>query len=282
MVETAVKHAVAVQVLPEVEESEEELDLAEIEAQVDDILAESPPEPEPPKPEPLVPAVKLAAPAPPAPELSPAKELAPTKEVQPAKEIPLPKKEETAAPKKPLFWSAALRTQASTAPTPEAAESIAAPPVLRNLQKCKACGFPVSQGRTFCVECEEKQWRTQRPPQSAAAAAIGAAPHQEIKTQPAPEPAIRAVVATAEIAVTGIGVTKNSSSTKTEEPVVAPSIPAPADKTEEIAPSEPIRHNSTLFLSSAQPSESWLAANKYILGALLLVAITIAVIAWLR
>jgi uncharacterized Zn finger protein (UPF0148 family) len=38
------------------------------------------------------------------------------------------------------------------------------PAALRNLQKCKACGFPVSQGRTFCVECEEKQWRGQRLP----------------------------------------------------------------------------------------------------------------------
>jgi hypothetical protein len=40
--------------------------------------------------------------------------------------------------------------------------------------------------------------------------------------------------------------------------------------------------NTTLFLSSVHPSESWLAANKYILGALLVVAIAIAVIAWLR
>jgi GAF domain len=283
MVETAVKHAVAAQVLPEVEESEEELDLAEIESQVDEILAETPPEPEPPKPEPLVPTAKLAAPAPPAPELPP------TKEVQPAKEVPLPKKEEAAAPKKPLFWSAALRTQASTTPTPEATESIAAPPVLRNLQKCKACGFPVSQGRTYCVECEEKQWRTQRHVQSvaAAAAAVVHAPAQEIEKKPTAEPAARAVVDTPQIPVAEIPavppVTKNSSSTKTEEQsAAAPLISAPAETPEEISANEPIPDNSTLFLSSAQPSESWLAANKYVLGALLLVAVAIAVIAWLR
>jgi hypothetical protein len=273
MVETAVKHAVAAQVLPEVEESEEELDLAEIESQVDEILAE--PEPMPPKPEAPAPAATSAAPiAPPAPELPTTKELPPAKE-------------EAAAPKKPLFWSAALRTQANSAPTPEATESIAAPPMLRNLQKCKACGFPVSQGRTYCVECEEKQWRTQRHVQSVAAATLGSAPHQEAEKKPTPQPAAHAFVDTSQIPATEIPaqppVTKNSSSTQTEELVAAtPSIPASAEITEEISASEPTSDNSTLFLSSAQPSESWFAANKYVLGALLLVAVAIAVIAWLR
>ncbi len=282
MVETAVKHAVAAQVLPEVEESEEELDLAEIESQVDEILAEAPPEL--PQPEPPVPVAKSAAP----PEL-PVPELPSTKELPLTKEVPPLKKEEAAAPKKPLFWSAALRTQASTTPTPEATESIAAPPVLRNLQKCKACGFPVSQGRTYCVECEEKQWRTQRHVQSvaAAAAAVVHAPAQEIEMKPTAEPVARAVVDTPQIPVAEIPavppVTKNSSSTKTEEQsAAAPLISAPAETPEEISANEPVPDNSTLFLSSAQPSESWLAANKYVLGALLLVAVAIAVIAWLR
>jgi hypothetical protein len=35
-------------------------------------------------------------------------------------------------------------------------------------------------------------------------------------------------------------------------------------------------------LSSAAPSESWLAANKYVLGVLLVVAIVIGLIVWLR
>lgn len=269
MVETAVRHAVAAQVLPEVEEeSEEELDLAEIESQVDEILAEA--EPEPLQPEPPAQVVKSAAP--PAPS---------TPELPPTKEVPLPKKEEATAPKKPLFWSAALRTQANAAQTPEAPESIPAPPVLRNLQKCKACGFPVSQGRTYCVECEEKQWRTQRLPQSAAAATavVSHAPPQEIEKKPAPQPAVRAVVDTPEILVIEIPATeipapKSFSSTKTEEPAAA--------TTEDISANAPAADNSTLFLSSAQPSESWLAANKYVLGALLLVAVAIAVIAGLR
>jgi hypothetical protein len=40
--------------------------------------------------------------------------------------------------------------------------------------------------------------------------------------------------------------------------------------------------NSAPFLSSALQSESWFASNKYILGALLLVAIIIAAIALLH
>jgi hypothetical protein len=82
----------------------------------------------------------------------------------PAQNVPPPKQEEAAAAsKKGLFWSAAMRAQ-GIAQAKESTETLAVPPVLRNLQKCQACGFPVSQGRAFCVECEEKQWRGQRIP----------------------------------------------------------------------------------------------------------------------
>jgi hypothetical protein len=64
------------------------------------------------------------------------------------------------ASKKPLFWSAATHSSENRVPAPEAAASV--PPVLKNLRKCKACGFPVSEGRVFCVECEDKQWRGQK------------------------------------------------------------------------------------------------------------------------
>jgi hypothetical protein len=63
-------------------------------------------------------------------------------------------------PKKPLFWSAATHSSENRVPAPDAATSV--PPVLRNLHKCKACDFPVSEGRIFCVECEDKQWRGQK------------------------------------------------------------------------------------------------------------------------
>jgi len=50
-----------------------------------------------------------------------------------------------------------------------------------------------------------------------------------------------------------------------------------------MAPFEsPVTGKPALFLSSAVESESWLAANKYILGALIVVAIVIAAIVWLH
>jgi GAF domain len=65
-------------------------------------------------------------------------------------------------PKAPPFWFAPVRTSATVEEVQQASLPIAIPPTLRNYQKCEACGFPVSQGRTLCVECEEKQWRGQR------------------------------------------------------------------------------------------------------------------------
>jgi GAF domain-containing protein len=64
------------------------------------------------------------------------------------------------APKKKLFWSAALTPAADAGKTEEPDQSHV-PPVLRSLRKCEACGFPVSAGRALCVECEEKKWRGQ-------------------------------------------------------------------------------------------------------------------------
>jgi len=62
------------------------------------------------------------------------------------------------APKKPLFWSAALIPSVEKEQPVEADRSHV-PAVLRNRRKCQACGFPVSEGRMLCVECEEKKWR---------------------------------------------------------------------------------------------------------------------------
>jgi hypothetical protein len=76
-------------------------------------------------------------------------------------------------------------------------------------------------------------------------------------------------------------------SVPTTEAVAAElSIPAPAEVPETVpeivVESAPGFDNSAPFLSSAIPSESWFAANKYILGALLVVAIVIGAIAWLH
>ena len=300
IVETAVKHAVAAQVMPVTQE----LDLAESEPPADVIAAEAV---QVESPSDVIEAGSAPVPAASAP-LPPVKVLPPQEleKIELEKiEIEIEETKPEPIPKKPLFWSAALRTQASTAQSEAAAESIAVPPVLRNLQKCQACGFPVSQGRTFCVECEEKQWRGQRPPQPAPGAAAVSQVRQETKDEARQERPVVSVTSDAP----EIPASKNSSSVQrsssqsqpavepqaatqasiqTGEPVGAElAIPAPphipqADVPESVPGEVPRFDNSAMFLSSALPSESWFAANKYILGALLVVAIVIGAIVLLR
>jgi hypothetical protein len=85
--------------------------------------------------------------------------------VVPAKEPPA---------KRPLMWSAAAHAGPEAARPGELDQSHV-PPMLRDLRKCKACGFPVSEGRTLCVECDEKQWRGQPLPAAAKGRAAGPA-----------------------------------------------------------------------------------------------------------
>jgi hypothetical protein len=198
---------------------------------------------------------------------------------------------------KPLFWSAAMHAQGNPPVSEMAAEPITVPPVLRKLPKCGACGFPVSPGRTFCVECEQRQWRGQRLPQRdmenfqgsrsdrleapAALAPPGvpelaasrvsvsvltSAPAGEVGDSASPAPVVSATehLSSAPIAAQPL-------SAQTSE------MPASADSMAETASDD-----STPFLSSAVQSESWFAANKYVLASLFLVALVIGAIAWLR
>jgi GAF domain-containing protein len=189
-----------------------------------------------------------------APEIETAVLTAVPENAEPKTTVPEGPKPEPA--KKSFFWSAATPAQPVATPM-QSANSEAVPPVLRNLQKCQACGFPVSQGRTLCVECEEKQWRGEAvaPPgnerESAAATAAAIAPQSELSAAVAPS-----VIAA---------------------PPAVESSPVP-EKPADFAATD----TSTLFTSSAAPSESWFAANKYILAALLMVALIIAVIVWMR
>jgi len=97
-----------------------------------------------------IPAVVAATPAAVPPAVAPAG-------VAPAKEQPA---------KRPLMWSAAVQASPDASKPGETDQSHV-PPMLRSLRKCKACGFPVSEGRALCVECDEKQWRGQPLPATA-------------------------------------------------------------------------------------------------------------------
>lgn len=227
--------------------------------------------------------------------------------VVPAAAVPAqasePAKAVLAAPavKKPIIWSAPTNSPAQeSAP----ADQSHVPAVLRHLKQCAACGFPVSPGREYCVECEEKRWRGQlrrTPPPSASPLAEPANPHISQRTRdmghpgsggaaaavaPAREPDAKSAQAAAKPneskSLAGPGIPA--------KPTAAPAIPRPAPASTSpagtIAKAEPRPAKASspeLVLSAGlQPSQSWLAANKYIVGALLVVAAVVAGILLLR
>jgi len=201
--------------------------------------------------------------------------------------------EKKEASTKPSFWSVATHKQGNSDSVPAVAESITVPPILRKLQKCQACGFPVSPGRTLCVECEEKQWRGQILPRPAVAEVRIEAqiPSRTEKSKDKDtESMVRAAAAgvSAEqssipAAVSPIGISKPPSL------VSSPDIHAelPQNVTENTSADAPLADSETPFLASTLESKSWFtkswfAANKYVLSALLAVAVIVGVIAWLR
>jgi len=101
------------------------------------------------------------------PELLP--ELSTASSAPPASAIPLdipgnPEFSEPAVrPAEPPVISSSLPVTAlpvtAPVPAPEPApepEPVAIPEAMRRVQKCAACGFPVSEGRTLCLDCEKK------------------------------------------------------------------------------------------------------------------------------
>jgi hypothetical protein len=203
--------------------------------------------------------------------------------------------------KKPLFWSSA--PQGVSRPAHETGDS-GIPAILRNLKKCQACGFPISQGRTFCVECEEKKWHGRNTARSL----VGESPEVADSRQPAavghetaaqilapvppatieaPQPTVGLAFAAAASAA-GSGVPKIIRADSSVTDTVVGLAPLPASPGKSLARESgetsdvPAVEPPGLFLSSAVPTQSWLAANKYILIALLIVAIAIGSIAVLR
>jgi hypothetical protein len=179
---------------------------------------------------------------------------------------------------RPLLWSIALDPTSHAAPTQS--EQGPVPPTLRNLRKCQACGFPVSPGRTLCVECEEKKWRGQlnfprTARVSAGAAAAGVAP------APAPlqVPAQPQETAKSAAAIAKTYQPRNESARKAslEVPnVVASSRP-------EATPASPIAHararEPELVLTAAMnPSRSWVSEHKFVILTLLAIGAGAAVL----
>ena len=194
-------------------------------------------------------------------------------------------------PKRAILWSAPA-TGNTGSPPAQTSDSIAVPPALRNVHRCQACGFPVSEGRVLCVDCEEKKWRgepVQRPAKA----------HEP----PTPAPAIASGLSSAATAVSSVSaaVAGNASQgDETEDKPPSHSSTQPASREQmpvkirqtasSVVPAPPAAienltaetTSSGLFLSAGMESPSWWAANKYVFAAVSIVGIVIAVIAWMR
>ena len=181
-----------------------------------------------------------------------------------------------AAPKKPLFWSAALNPAADSVKSEELDQSHV-PPVLRSLRKCEACGFPVSAGRALCVECEEKKWRGQlrvpRPVSKAEPPKLEASkPEAQKAADRRPSP-----MATASPAPVAPLPVADRSKVVAEQTGKEASVPSPAVPEATMAPAMPEAASPEFVLSAGlEPSQSWLGRNKYIVGVILVVGIAAA------
>ena len=199
-----------------------------------------------------------------------------------------------APPKKPLFWSAALNPAADAAKPVEDQSHV--PPVLRSLKKCEACGFPVTAGRTLCVECEEKKWRGQlkrpaTPLPSVPQPVVAPAPTSV--TSVAPKPEARAFAAAAPSVGVGsvmpsvpvaVGSSLSSAEKEKKESKDAPVVAASSSVVELETPSPAAEASSPEFVLSAglEPSQSWVARNKYVVGVIVAIGVAVAAFFILR
>ena len=191
---------------------------------------------------------------------------------------------------KPLFWSAAETVGASE--NSGDSDQSHVPPVLRGLRKCEACGFPISGGRVLCVECEEKKWRGQlrRPQPMPTGAIAGSSPAQR-----APE---KAAAARAQVTSTVVSATAEiPAAQRVSPPAVpeshfsqnrreaghptqsSPNITAPQKQPAVPEAASSLVQNAApgfVFSGGLVDSPSWISANKYVIGALVLVAAVIA------
>ena len=203
-------------------------------------------------------------------------------------------------PKKKLFWSAALHP-ASEAEKGEADQSHV-PPVLRGLRKCEACGFPVSAGRSLCVECEEKKWRGQLGAPKAAVAPATPSVVAPVATPSKPQPQAFAAAAqlasasaalpqsgraAAAVASPGLTVSPAVQGTPLEKEsretaALDPASRAAPRQAEPAAISAPSVAPEFVLSAGMEPAQSWLSRNKYMVGVLLAVAVAVASIFLLR
>ena len=196
--------------------------------------------------------------------------------------------EPSVLPKKPLFWSAPV-TQETDASIASQIDQSNVPPVLRDLRKCVACGFPISAARMLCVECEEKKWRGQlRQSRSVLAAPAFAVSAKLGGSAAAAAPALAKAPTVAEANSASRQAASDSSRPGAiKDGSLSPmeSLPSVELKAPAVAPL-PESSNTALseftLSSGIEPSQSWLSAKKYVLIVLLVIAAAASAIFFLR
>ncbi len=259
MVETAVRLARAAETVPEKMTATTETTVADADHPVVEVVTEAASEP-----------VRSRA------ETSPAQVVlaSSASQLDPPKANPVTK---------PLFWSVALSAVDEAEQVAGRNDRSHVPPGLRNLQKCEACGFPVSPGRALCVECEEKKWRGQlkRPNQQELSRPTVKAANANGKNLASVEPRESTASSSKDESVSG-------SAAEQAAPIVsnakAKTIATVAERAEEPAEAVAPKSSSPEFVLSAglAPSQSWIGRNKYVIAVILVVAAAVAAFVFLR
>lgn len=251
--------------------SEDEDSILEVEA---DCVADAvlPPE------APAIDSIKVEAPA----ELAPGQKIEslPTSAQADAESATLKLSPPEPAPRetaRPLLWSIALDPTSHAAAAPS--EQGPVPPTLSNLRKCQTCGFPVSPGRTLCVECEEKKWRGQlsspragRISAGAAATAAAAAAPAASRAPAQPKEAAKSTPADAK-SFQSVNESARKTSLEVSKVEVSPIAEAP-----QTVPQAPAREPELLLTAAMEPSQSWVAAHKFVILTLLAIGAGAAVL----
>jgi hypothetical protein len=190
-----------------------------------------------------------------------------------------------AFPQKPLFWSAPLSSDLEVTGQPINQSHV--PPVLRDLRKCVACGFPISAGRLLCVECEEKKWRgqlrSQNRPSGVSAAGTGRQNPSGVAAPAlakAPAESTPAISAFSSAAPSQSLVTSMKDDVASARESTVSSSPKAEPVSSESRTVAPVPNQ--IFSSGMGGTHSWLAANKYIFIVLLVIAAIASAVIFLR
>jgi hypothetical protein len=157
---------------------------------------------------------------------------------------------------KPLLWSASDASKKAGGGVNGGGIPVDGnvPMALQGLRKCEACGFPVSEGRRLCLDCDEKDWRGRARgnerssrQEATAVATVSSAPDTE------PVPTVEA----------------RDLKTESRQP------PLPVESADDVPVS--------ILSAALENSPSWWSANKYALIAIVVVVLAVAAAAlWLR